>query len=60
MAKIKRTSIPAKVGISAAIAAFADRRLFRFAENSRYRENEIPAFAGMEGREIVMREFLWD
>ena len=25
--------------------------IFRFAENSRCRENEIPAFAGMEGRE---------
>ena len=24
--------------------------MFRFAENSRCRENEIPAFAGMEGR----------
>ena len=23
--------------------------MFRFAENSRCRENEIPAFAGMEG-----------
>ena len=42
------SSIPAKAGISAAIAAFADRRPFRFAENSRCRENEIPAFAGME------------
>ena len=45
-------SIPAKAGISAAISRIrrqATIAMFRFAENSRCRENEIPAFAGMEG-----------
>ena len=44
------TSIPAKAGISAAKphSPKATIAMFRFAENSRCRENEIPAFAGME------------
>ena len=48
--EIKRTSIPAKAGISAAKphSPKATIAMFRFAENSRCRENEIPAFAGME------------
>ena len=59
--EIQRTSIPAKAGISAAKphspkAAIA---MFRFAKNSRCRENEIPAFAGMEsgGRFSLSREW---
>ena len=39
---LKNPSIPAKAGISAAIAAFADRRPFRFAE--------FPADAGRDSR----------
>ena len=48
--EIKKTSIPAKAGISAAKphSPKATIAMFRFAENSRCRENEIPAFAGME------------
>ena len=57
--EIKRTSIPAKAGISAAKphSPKATIAMFRFAENSRCRENEIPAFAGMEDS-FFCRSFL--
>ena len=53
------TSIPAKAGISAAKphSPKATIAMFRFAENSRYRENEILAFAGMEDS-FFCRSFL--
>ena len=53
------TSIPAKAGISAAKphSPKATIAMFRFAENSRCRENEIPAFAGMEDS-FFCRSFL--
>ena len=48
-AKIKNTSIPAKAGISAATAAFADRRhWFPLSRKFPLAREEIPAFAGME------------
>ena len=48
--EIKKTSIPAKAGISAAIAAFADRRLLQCSASRNFplTREEIPAFAGME------------
>ena len=59
--EIQRTSIPAKAGISAAKphSPKATIAMFRFAENSRCCENEIPAFAGMEsgGRFSLSREW---